>query len=332
MKQSVELSPRNEAIRKNGVFRRLLKPEMIIVIMLITVVGVGSGISNRFLDGAFLLDFMTIYVELGIIALAYTFLMISGEMDLSVASNMAFILCLVAVLFERGLPMEAAMGIGVICAVLLGLLNGVIVVLSGIPSLIITLGTMISFRGMAQVLIYENSIAGFPEWFNRVDKHRVFGFLPATILLFIVLVIVLEIILKRTFWGRKMFAIGTSAEVARYSAIKVDKMKIFVFGMVGLFCGIAAILTMSRLTLSKYAIGAGAELDVIIMVLMGGTAFSGGRGSVVGTAFAFVVTVFIRAAMMLVNLGGAQQMMVLGMILILVIIASTKLQELEKRR
>ena len=318
-----------DGIKKNSFAKRVIRPELCIFVFFIVSIVVGTIISPDFLDLKYIMSSMTLYIELGIIALAFTYVMIAGEIDLSIASAMTLVSCTGAVLYKGGVPVGAIIPIGLVLGVLLGVFNGVLVTTTKIPSLIITLGSMSMYRGIAQVLIGDGSISGFPEWFLGIDRQLLFGFLPMPIVIFIVLTIVMEIVLKKTFFGRKIYAIGSQPKVAAYSAVRVDRMKLVLFGLLGLLEGLAGIMSLSRLGLAKYSIGTGGELDIITMVLLGGTAFSGGRGSITGTALSFLVIVLLKTSMTLVNLRRMDQLTVIGILLIVVIIITDKLNKFQ---
>lgn len=317
-------------IRKTLKLNKILKPELNIFLFLILSLIAGTLMSSNFLDFEYLMNSTTLYAELGIIALPFTYLLISGEIDVSVASMMTLVACTMGKLFQLGIGFVWVLIIGVLVGLLIGLINGLLVTLTKLPSLIITLGTLSLYKGLAQVMVGDGGISGFPEWFLGINNKLVFGLIPVPFFIFLVLGIIMEIILKNTFFGRKIFAIGTNIHVAKYSAVKVDRIKVILFTMLGLFCAIAAMLSMSKLGIVKYTIGTGGELDVITMVLLGGTAFSGGRGSVLSTVLAFLVIVFIRTGMLLAIISGYTQTAVIGALLIFVIILSNQLEKYTK--
>jgi len=316
--------------RKTLKLNKFLKPELNIFLFLILSLVAGTLMSSNFLDFEYLMNSTTLYAEFGIIALPFTYLLISGEIDVSVASMMTLVACTMGKVFQLGVDFVWVLIIGVLTGVLIGLINGLLVTLTKLPSLIITLGTLSLYKGLAQVMVGDGGISGFPEWFLGVNNKLVFGLIPVPFFLLLVLGIIMEIILKKTFFGRKIFAIGTNINVARYSAVKVDRIKVILFSLIGLFCAIAAMFSMSRLGIVKYTIGTGGELDVITMVLLGGTAFAGGRGSVFSTMLAFLVIVFIRTGMLLAIISGYTQTAVIGALLIFVIIISNQLEKYTK--
>ena len=137
--------------------------------------------------------------------------------------------------------------------------------------------------------------------------------------------VIMEVILKKSFFGRRVIAMGANDKVALYSGVKMYKNKLFLFSMLGFFTGMAGLMQISRFGLAKYSLGLGGELDVITMVLLGGTAFSGGRGSTIGTALAFLVIVLIKISMTLINMERMVQLLIIGLFLVLAIIISDRL-------
>jgi rhamnose transport system permease protein len=308
--------------------RKLLRPELTIVVFLLLSFASGVILSPNFLDMSFLLSSTIYYTELGLIALCFTLLMTLGELDLSVAANMTLVTCILGVLHKAGVGMAFLIPLGLIFGTCLGLVNGLLVTITGLPSLIITIGTLSVYRGLAQVLAGDAAISGFPQWFLSFGKISLFGIIPLPLIIIVVVAIVLEILLKRNFWGRKISAVGLNSSAAKYSGVKVDSMKRQLFALQGFFCGTAALLSISRLEVVKYSIGTGGEMDVVTMVLLGGTAFTGGKGSCLGTLAAFFIIVFIRTGMRLATISSYVQIAVLGVLLIVIIIISNKLNVL----
>jgi rhamnose transport system permease protein len=288
----------------------------------------GVLLSPNFLDIRFILASTIYYTELGLIALCFALLMTLGELDLSVAANMTLVTCILGVLHRMGVNMAFLIPLGLVFGALLGLLNGLLVTITGLPSLIITIGTLSVYRGLAQVLVGDAAISGFPQWFLSFGKITLFGVIPLPLIIIIIVAIVLEILLKRNFWGRKISAIGLNSNAAKYSGVKVNGMKREIFAIQGFFCGAAALLSISRLEVVKYSIGTGGEMDVVTMVLLGGTAFTGGKGTCLGTLAAFFIIVFIRTGMRLATISSYVQIAVLGVLLIVIIIISNKLNML----
>lgn len=309
----------------------MIRPELTVFVFMILSLVVGVLLSPNFLDIRFLLGSTIFYCELGLMAIPFTLLLTSGEIDLSIAANMSLVACLVAVLYQAGMSMPVLIVIGIAAGTLLGFFNGLLVTVTKLPSLVITIGIMSVYQGFSQVLVGDAAISGFPEWFIGLDQYTILGLIPLNLIILIVVALIFSFLLKKTVWGRKVTAIGLNRGTALYSGVAVEKTKVLLFTIQGTFCAIAGIMTMSRLQMAKYTIAGDGQMDVITMVLLGGTAFAGGRGSVLGTLAAFFIIVFIRTGMRLALLSNYAQMAILGLLLILVIIISNGLEKKAKK-
>ena len=310
---------------------RMIRPELTVFVFMILSLVVGILLSPNFLDIRFLLGSTIFYCELGLMAIPFTLLLTSGEIDLSIAANMSLVACLVAVLYQAGMSMPVLIVIGIAAGTLLGFFNGLLVTVTKLPSLVITIGIMSVYQGFSQVLVGDAAISGFPEWFIGLDQYTILGLIPLNLIILIVVALVFSFLLKKTVWGRKITAIGLNRGTALYSGVAVEKTKVLLFTIQGTFCAIAGIMTMSRLQMAKYTIAGDGQMDVITMVLLGGTAFAGGRGSVLGTLAAFFIIVFIRTGMRLALLSNYAQMAILGLLLIVVSIISNGLEKMAKK-
>lgn len=309
----------------------MIRPELTVFVFMILSLVVGVLLSPNFLDIRFLLGSTIFYCELGLMAIPFTLLLTSGEIDLSIAANMSLVACLVAVLYQAGMSMPVLIVIGIAAGTLLGFFNGLLVTVTKLPSLVITIGIMSVYQGFSQVLVGDAAISGFPEWFIGLDQYTILGLIPLNLIILIAVALIFSFLLKKTVWGRKITAIGLNRGTALYSGVAVEKTKVLLFTIQGTFCAIAGIMTMSRLQMAKYTIAGDGQMDVITMVLLGGTAFAGGRGSVLGTLAAFFIIVFIRTGMRLALLSNYAQMAILGLLLILVIIISNGLEKMAKK-
>ena len=310
---------------------RMIRPELTVFVFMILSLVVGVLLSPNFLDIRFLLGSTIFYCELGLMAIPFTLLLTSGEIDLSIAANMSLVACLVAVLYQAGMSMPVLIVIGIAAGTLLGFFNGLLVTVTKLPSLVITIGIMSVYQGFSQVLVGDAAISGFPEWFIGLDQYTILGLIPLNLIILIAVALIFSFLLKKTVWGRKITAIGLNRGTALYSGVAVEKTKVLLFTIQGTFCAISGIMTMSRLQMAKYTIAGDGQMDVITMVLLGGTAFAGGRGSVLGTLAAFFIIVFIRTGMRLALLSNYAQMAILGLLLILVIIISNGLEKMAKK-
>jgi len=198
--------------------------------------------------------------------------------------------------------------------------NVIFVIGFQIPSIIVTIGTLTLYRGLAQVLAGDKSIR-VPDYFIGVNKVMVLG-LPLPVLVFILLAIVLGLVLGVTAFGRQIYLIGTSENAARYAGIRSMRIKAILFMLVGLMSAIAGIMTASRLGSVRYDLGLGGELQMVLMAMLGGTYIFGGRGTIWGTFLAAWLLVIVSTGMTVANLLPAIQLTVLGVLLIVAIIAT----------
>ena len=318
---------------RQGLFSRMVvQPEFITVILLILAFVAGSIISPYFLDLDFLLNYTSLFIEVGIMALGMTFIIISANIDLSVASTLALVGAVAGVLFfDLSIPMGLTIALALLLSVGLGALNGLLVTRMRLPALAVTLATLALYRGAAQVLVGDDSRPKlawsrdivFPEWF--VGVHRVYipgTSIPLPLVLFIVLAILLGILLHKTNFGRWVYAVGTNEEAARYAGVPTQRVKLAIFAMMGLLSGIAGLIMVSRLSVARYDHARGWELDVITAVVLGGTDIYGGRGTIFGTVAAFLLIIFLRTGMGVANVKAESQLAVIGTLLIVAILVS----------
>jgi rhamnose transport system permease protein len=211
----------------------------------------------------------------------------------------------------------AALAIGVLC----GAFNGFWVAYAGLPSLAVTLAGLIGYRGAARILIEDKSIGNFPEWFNALGQRPIIGPFPFALILFFVMFIVAAIILQRSAFGRYVYVIGNSRDVARYSGIKVRQVKMRLFIASGLISALAGVLLAARLGAVRGNTAEGFELDIITMVLLGGVSIFGGSGTLTGVALSILLILNLRNGMSLANITGNTQTGVIGALLILSVLA-----------
>lgn len=219
--------------------------------------------------------------ELAIVALPMLLIVISGGIDLSVGSSIAFCAVTIGLLFERGVPIFAAAGIAVVMGGVLGLVNGWFVAKLKVHPLIVTLATLAAFRGAAEGISSARPISGYPDSFQAVSATKYLG-IPLPGIVFLVLSILTAILLTRSVFGRWIYAIGTAEKPARFSGIPVDRVKMLLYSLSGLCCGLAAVILVSRNNTAKADLATGLELDVITAVVLGGAKIEGGEGNVVG--------------------------------------------------
>ena len=307
----------------------LFRPETMTFALLIAGLFGASALSPYFLDLGYILSSFTLSAEFAMVALVLTMVIISGEIDLSPASNMALSACLFAYAQQAGIPMPLAILIGLVSGVIMGAINGIMVIGLQLPSIIVTIGTLTLYRGVAQVIAGDKSIR-VPDWFIGIDRLMVLG-MPFTVLLFLILSVVLGLVLGTTVFGRQIYLIGTNEIAARHAGIRTKRIKMSLFLAMGLASSIAGLLTASRLGSVRYDLGLGGELQMVLMAMLGGTYIFGGRGTILGTFLAAWLLVVASTGMTVANLLPAVQLTVLGVLLIVSIIATNAIYSRTQR-
>ncbi|BCX02985.1 MAG: monosaccharide-transporting ATPase [Candidatus Roseilinea sp.] len=264
-----------------------------------------------------LINLFELSIEKIIVVLVMTFIIINGEIDLSVASVMGLAACVVARLHADGVAMPLAVLVALLVGLACGAFNGFWIAYVGLPSLAVTLAGLIGYRGAARILLEDKSIGNFPEWFNVLGQQPLIGPFPFAILLFFGMLIAAVIILQRTTFGRYVYVIGNNKEVARYSGIQVRQVKMRLFMASGLIAALAGVLLAARLGAVRGNTAEGFELDIITMVLLGGVSIFGGSGTLTGVALSILIILNLRNGMSLANITGNTQTGVIGALLIL---------------
>jgi rhamnose transport system permease protein len=285
--------------------------------VLLLLVAVNAIASPFFLSVGNQINMFQLSIEKIIVALAMTFVIINGEIDLSVASVMGLAACAFGWLVQAGVPAGGAVVLVLLLGVICGAFNAFWIVGFGIPSLVVTLSTLIAYRGFARVLVEDRGIGDFPEWFDRLGQAGLIGPVPLAMLIFLVFATLAVLILQRTAFGRKVYFIGANRAVAEYSGLDVRAVKAKIFIASGTISALAGLLYAARVGAVRGDIANGFELDIITMVLLGGVSIFGGSGTVSGTILAILIVLNLRNGMALANITGHIQTGVLGVLLIL---------------
>jgi len=296
---------------------RLKSWEGFLLMSLVVIIGINAGLSPEFLTLGNQINLFQLSIEKIIVALVMTFIIINGEIDLSVGSMMGLSACAFGwMVKEQGVAAPAAIAISLGIGVLGGALNGWFITRVGLPSLVVTLATLIGFRGLARVLVEDRGLTDFPAWFDALGQQGLIGPLPFALVAFAVLFGVLYIVLERSGFGRKTQVIGTNREVAEFAGIDTDRHKMILFIASGTIAAFAGLLYAARVGAVRGDVANGFELDIITIVLLGGVSIFGGTGSLTGTLLAILIVLNIRNGMALLNITGHIQTGVIGLLLI----------------
>lgn len=291
--------------------------EGFLLLSLLVIIAINAGMSPEFLTVGNQINLFQLSIEKIIVALVMTFIIINGEIDLSVGSMMGLSACAFGwMVKEQGVAAPAAIAISLGIGVLGGALNGWFITRVGLPSLVVTLATLIGFRGLARVLVEDRGLTDFPDWFDALGQKGLIGPLPFALVAFAVLFILLFIVLERSGFGRKTQVIGTNREVAEFAGIDTNRHKMILFIASGTIAAFAGLLYAARVGAVRGDVANGFELDIITIVLLGGVSIFGGTGSLIGTLLAILIVLNIRNGMALLNITGHIQTGVIGLLLI----------------
>lgn len=302
--------------------RKLIRaPETVTFALLVLAFIAGAKQSPYFLDADYLLSSTTLHVETGLLALGMTFVIVAGQIDLSVASMLTLVACLVAVFIEKGAPTWLALALGPILGAILGWFNGAVVVWAKLPSFVVTLATMAIFRGVAQILLGPKSIA-LPKDVQGIDKLCVGdSLMPVSFTALVLVALGLGVFLARSVFGRWVYSSGANEESSLYAGIPVNRVKLSVFTLSGFLAGLAALHIDSRFGVARFDHAQGLELTAITAVVLGGASIYGGKGSILGTFLALLLLAVLKTGMGLANVKAEYQLAVVGTLLVVAVVA-----------
>ena len=313
--------------------RRVLgRWETLLVALLLGVIAAGSLTSDVFFRGSNLSLILGAAMEKAVMALPMTLIIIAGEIDLSVASTLGLASAVMGETWAAGWPLWLCIATALVVGALCGLLNGLLVTRVGLPSLVVTLGTLALYRGLAYVVLGDQAISNYPRAFARFGFNTIPGtHLPWTVLVFLPLLAIFAVLLHRSWIGRQVYAIGNNQEAARFSAVRVDRIKLSLFVASGLLAALAGVMFTARVSSSRADNAQGFELDVIAAVLLGGVSIFGGRGTILGVALSLAIIATLRNVLNLNSSNPELQSIAVGSLLILSVLGPNLARRLRDR-
>jgi ribose/xylose/arabinose/galactoside ABC-type transport system permease subunit len=258
-----------------------------------------------------------------IVAMGATFVMISGELDLSIGGIACLTGIVVSLTLTNGVSLGVSIVIGLCIGILFGALNGFLTTKFRLPSMIVTLATMNIANGSASLLTGGTAIYGLPDSFEFIGRGYI-GFLPAQVVFMILIVIICAVVLAKTLFGRYAFAIGGNETVARLSGINIKRYKVLYFVICGVCASFAGMILSSRLASGQPNLASNMMMDTITAVVIGGTAMSGGSGSIFGSVLGTLLLTIISNGLTINGVNSFWQMIITAIILIVTIIAHRK--------
>jgi len=261
-----------------------------------------------------------------IIAVGLTFVIITAGIDLSVGSILAFSGVVLASALQAGCPIPLAMLVGLAVGMMCGLVNGVLISFGRIPPFISTLGMMSVARGSALLYTGGRPVSGFSESFRFLATGKIF-FIPAPVVIMLIVYLIAYFVLNRTKFGRYTYAIGGNEEAAILSGINVKLYKTMVYGICGMLSALGAIILTARLNSAQPIAGMMYELDAIAATVIGGTSLMGGQGSVIGTLIGAFIMGVLRNGLNLLGVSSFIQQVVIGSVIIIAVLMDMALKK-----
>ena len=317
---------------KGGVERAFKSWESLLFSVAVAIFIVNCFASPFFLDPWNLSDATYNFTEKALVALAMALVIISGEIDLSVASIIALSSTLMGAALQMGAGPYELVAVGLAVGVLCGAVNGWLVTGLGLPSIVVTIGTMSLFRGVSYIILGDKAYNGYPADFSYFGQGYVWWVFTFELVLFVVMAILFYILLHKSSFGRLIFSIGNNQTAALFSGVKVARVKFILFMLTGLMSGVAAVCLTARLGSTRPSIATGLELEAITMVVLGGVNINGGSGSILGVVLAALIIGLVTFGLGLLNVPGIVMSIFTGLLLILVIAIPVILGKISRSR
>lgn len=307
-------SPRAKTIA-GKVFSRW---ETFLILIFLTVNIININLSPAYLNYNNIMNAMINFMDKGLMVYGIMMVLILGEIDISIASIITLSGCVAGWSCEKGVPFAGCVCIALLVGALCGAFNGMLLVkFPELNSTIVTLGTQILFRGIAYMLLEDQSLKTYAKQLSNLAWGKIFG-LPIILFTFIVLTVIFWYVIHRTVFGRQLFATGTNKTAAHFSGIHCDRIKMIVFTVNGLCAAFAGLFLAAKLASVRASIAQGYEMEVIAMAILGGAATTGGCGNVGGMILGVFTIGLIRYGAGLVNVASDTLKIIIGLLLIVV--------------
>jgi len=318
----------DKTTKSKDLFLKIIKiREFGVLIALILLIIVFSLTADSFTKPENFLNILRQISLLGIMSMGMTMVLVSGEIDLSVGSIYAFSAIISGLLMTNGVSIWVSIIIGLIGGISIGILNGVLVTYAKIPALIVTLGMSSVARGIA-LIISKAQIIPIKEYtvsdptlnaFIFMGQGRIFGEIPMMIFFLLGITVISYIVFGKSMLGFRMRAVGGNPDAATASGINVKYIKIIAFGICGFTAALAGILNVAFLSNVQGTVGRGVELDVIAAVIVGGTALSGGKGTIIGTLIGVLILGVLRNGIIMLDVSPFYQVLIVGIVIIVAV-------------
>jgi rhamnose transport system permease protein len=310
---------------------RLLRWESVLALLCVAVFVFGSTRTDGFTEQGNLSFLLLDYSEVALLALALVPIILTGHIDLSVASVLGFCSALTGALWDAGMSFETIVPLVLLAGVVLGSVNAVLIVRFGLPSLAVTIGTLGLYRGLAYVILGDRAVTGFPENYRPLATDGI-GFLPYAMLVVLAVGIGVAVLVHLTPAGRSLYAIGLGERTARFSGVRVDRLRLVLYLLSGAIAALASLIYTLRYNSARADNANGMELVAVAAVLLGGVSIFGGRGTVAGVAVALLAMAGLRNVLFLDDVSNEIQNVITGLLLILSVLVPVLVTKVFKPR
>lgn len=291
--------------------------EFKLFLLFLFVFGVNTLLSPYFLDFYNLIDSTNNFIEQALIVLPMTLIIICRDIDLSVASIIALSSLCMGLVHSMGAGATTIILTGLSTGAVAGFFNGWLITRFALPSIVVTIGTMSLFRGIAHLSLGDQAFTNYPESFTTLGQNYLFDLIPLELLVFLLLLVVFIVFLHHTKFGRRIYAIGNNPESAWFSGIAVNRYRWFLFTLIGVISALSSIFLTARIGSTRPNIAMGWELEIITMVVLGGVNIMGGSGTIWGVFLSIFVWGMVSFGFSLHNVPGIVSSIFLGSLLIL---------------
>ncbi|MCZ0870647.1 ABC transporter permease [Peribacillus sp. AS_2] len=309
-----------EATGKSGIWQKF-GPLLALVLLFIVI----TVLNPSFMEPNNILNLLRQTSINALIAFGMTFIILTGGIDLSVGSILALSSALMAGMMVSGLDPILAILVGILLGAIMGVINGILVSKGKMAPFIVTLATMTIFRGLTLVYTDGKPITGIGDsfMFQMLGRGYFLG-VPVPAVVMIIAFMILWFLLHKTSFGRKTYAIGGNERASRISGIKVDRVKVAIYGLAGTMAAIAGAILTSRLNSAQPTAGQSYEMDAIAAVVLGGTSLSGGKGRLFGTLVGVLIIGTLNNGMNLLGVSSFYQQVVKGAVILIAVLLDRK--------
>lgn len=326
-----------EDSRRFSLKRFFFRWEWMLIVLIIAANIVNGQLSSNYFNLNTIFDSTKMYLDKSFLVFSMALVIMIGGIDISIASTMALSGTVMGMAYVAGTPMIIALMIAVCVGALCGAVNGLLITrFRELAPMIVTLGTMSLYRGIAWILLEDQSAGGFPEWHYEMSSGMAFTIgtinVPIIWLAFAVCAVLFGLLLHKTTFGKKLYAIGNNANAARYSAINVDRCMFIVYTISGVMASISALFLTSRIATVRPNIATGYELEVIAIVVLGGFKTDGGTGTILGATLSMILIALIRYGLGRVGVRAEMILVIVGALLITAVLLPSIVRELSKTR